>query len=221
MVKNHRPIRGPRTAFQGGIDQFRVINADSFRLQVLEGVFSGSLSVGKEGEQRPREQRVIHDGKLESVVLSLEIQKMRIAGSGGNPMGGNGAFLQPVLHGMKSQTQMTAGKPGARIPQEFAIRVHVETPKTDQGFQSDVVGGKGGSTPIDHPFHVRVSHGTVGLIPSADFPVGKMPLPAFQASSPKLIEGLFPQPDVMEDARDQKGLRWAETVSRISPARWL
>ena len=146
---------------------------------------------------------------------------MLIAGSGGNPMGCNGAFLQPVLHRMKSQTQITAGKPGARIPQEFAIRVHVKTPKTDQGFQSDIVGGKGGSTPVDHPFHVRVPHGTVGLIPSADFPAGKMPLPTFQASSPKLIERLFAQPDVMEDARDQKGFRPAETVSRIKPARWL
>jgi len=87
--------------------------------------------------------------------------------------------------------------------------------------EADVVGSKGGSAPVDHPFHVRVPHGTVGLIPSADFPARKMPLPAFQASLPKLVERFIPQPYVMKDARDQKGFRLAEIVSRIKPAKWL
>jgi len=85
--------------------------------------------------------------------------------------------------------------------------------------EADVVGSKGRSTALHHSSDIGMIHRTIGLIPSLDFPTWKIPLPAFQASLPKLVERFIPQPYIMEDARDQKSFRPEKTVSRIKPAR--
>ena len=89
-------------------------------------------------------------------------------------------FAGPVLGGKKGQ-DAGVREQGANIPGQLHVGVQINAPMLREGMETDVIGGKGKLTLPYHLGHKRVPHGAIGLVPPADFPPGKMSLPAGQA----------------------------------------